>query len=554
MPSAPHLLEVENLGIEFSRAGKTLRTLQGVGFHVDRGETLAVLGESGSGKSLTASAVMGLLDTPPARIVSGRILLEGRDLLQVSPEERRIINGTKLAMIFQDPLASLNPVMTIGRQIAESFVVHGVKSAEALERTRDLLGKVGIEDVERRLNDYPHQFSGGQRQRIMIAMAMALRPDLLIADEPTSALDVTVQAQILNLLKDLQRESGMAMILITHDLGVVSEFADRVLIMKDGELVESGDVRDVFARPGHPYTRQLLAAVPGQGDIPAPREAGQEAALLVAQNLHKSYAVGRNPFGGKLGVRAHALRGASIRVDRQETVAVVGESGSGKSTLARLLLGLETADDGTATFLGNMLPLTGGARPAEIRRRLQVVFQDPTASLNPRMRVVDIIAEPWAIHPQVVPPEQYRARAIELLEQVGLKPEHADRRPHEFSGGQRQRIAIARALALKPDLIICDEAVSALDVSVQAQIIDVLKSLQRQYGLSYLFIAHNLALVRDFADRVVVMYRGEVVETGTVQQIFGSPGHPYTQRLLAATPELATQASPTKSPPQYFNQ
>ena len=536
MADAPHLLEVENLSIEFRGTRRTTQALLDVGFHVDRGETLAVLGESGSGKSLTASAVMGLLDTPPARITSGRILLEGRDLLQAAPEERRLVNGTKLAMIFQDPLASLNPVMTVGAQIAESYIVHGVKAAVAFERTRELLSKVGIEDAERRLTDYPHQFSGGQRQRIMIAMAMALRPDLLIADEPTSALDVTVQAQILGLIRDLQRESGMAIILITHDLGIVSEFADRVLVMKDGELVETGHVREVFARPRHPYTRQLLAAVPGQGAIPQPRDPAEDKPLLVAHNLSKSYAIGRNSFGTARQSRTQALKNASLHVDRQETVAIVGESGSGKSTLARLLLGLEIADEGAATFRGETLPTNGGTRAAEIRRRLQVVFQDPTASLNPRMTVARIIAEPWAIHRGIVPPDQHRSRAIELLEQVGLRPEHADRRPHEFSGGQRQRIAIARALALKPDLIVCDEAVSALDVSVQAQIIDLLKSLQRDHGLSYLFIAHNLSLVRDFADRVIVMSGGEIVEAGTVQQIFGNATHPYTQRLLAATP------------------
>lgn len=543
MNNSPHLLEVQNLSIEFSGVrGKTL-ALRDVGFYVDRGETLAVLGESGSGKSLTASVIMGLLDTPPARITSGRILLEGRDLFEAAPEERRLVNGTKLAMIFQDPLASLNPVMTVGAQIAESYVVHGVKASVASERTRDLLRKVGIEDAERRFADYPHQFSGGQRQRIMIAMAMALRPDLLIADEPTSALDVTVQAQILELIRDLQRESRMAIILITHDLGVASEYADRLLVMKDGELVESGSVREILSQPRHPYTRQLLEAMPGQGSMASPRETDQGEPLLVAHNLSKSYAVGRNSFGRHGHMRMQALKSASLHVDRQETVAIVGESGSGKSTLARLLLGLETADHGIAKFLGRTLPTSGGARDADVRRRLQVVFQDPTASLNPGMTVASIIAEPWAIHPGVVPPDQRRRRAIELLEQVGLRPEHADRRPHEFSGGQRQRIAIARALALKPDLIICDEAVSALDASVQSQIIELLKSLQCDYGLSYLFIAHNLSLVRDFADRVIVMCRGEIVESGTVQSIFTGAKHPYTQRLLAATPTVTTAGS-----------
>lgn len=538
MTDLRYLLEVRDLGIEFRRAGKSVPTLRHVSFYVDHGETLAILGESGSGKSLTASAVMGLLDTPPARVTSGEILLEGRDLLKAAPEQRRLVNGTKLAMIFQDPLASLNPVMTIGKQIAESFIVHGVGAAEAYARTRDLLTKVGIPNPERRISDYPHQFSGGQRQRIMIAMAMALRPDLLIADEPTSALDVTVQAQILRLLQELQRETGMGIVLITHDLGVVAEFAERVLVMKDGEVVEAGYTKDVFAKPQHRYTRQLLDAVPGQGALPAASEAGGNAPLLSVNQLSKSYAIGRNPFGALRTARVQALRAATLHVNRRETVAVVGESGSGKSTLARLLLGLDRADAGSATFNGQSLPLDGGPRDAEIRRRLQVVFQDPTASLNPRMRIADIVAEPWTIHPGVVPPQLHGERVIELLEQVGLREEHADRYPHEFSGGQRQRIAIARALALKPDLIICDEAVSALDVSVQAQILELLKALQHDHAVSYLFIAHNLSMVRDFADRVVVMSQGEIVEVGPVQQIFTNPTHAYTQRLLAATPRL----------------
>jgi peptide/nickel transport system ATP-binding protein len=456
-------------------------------------------------------------------------------------EARRRINGAKIAMIFQDPLAHLNPVYSVGWQIAETLRVHGAASAAAAkERTVALLERVGIPDPARRAHDYPHQFSGGQRQRVMIAMALALRPDVLIADEPTTALDVTVQAQILALLEELQAETGMGLILITHDLGVVAEVAERVAVMHAGRIVESGPVREVFHSPADPYTQRLMAAIPGQaapaGRASAAAEPNGAAVLLSVRGLAKHYAVTAGMMRRQTGEVVRAVDGVSFELAAGETLGVVGESGSGKSTLARTLLRLEEPSGGEARYQGRDLLALGPAELLAFRRRMQIVFQDPYASLNPRMTVAQIIAEPWTIHKDVLPKARWMARVCELLEQVGMQPEHARRYPHQFSGGQRQRVAIARALALQPELIICDEAVSALDVSIQAQVIALLGELQRTFGLAYLFIAHDLAVVRHFADRVLVMYRGQIVEQGPCAQIFERPEHPYTQALLAASP------------------
>jgi len=517
---ADALLTVRNLSVDFHTARGVVHAVKNVSWSVDRGETLAVLGESGSGKSVSANAVMNLLDTPPARIVSGEIIYDGKDLLKVSYEEHRALNGKKIAMIFQDPLGHLNPVYTVGWQIIEMMTAHGRPADMARARALELINRVGIPNPEAAMRKYPHQFSGGQRQRLMIAMALMLKPDILIADEPTTALDVTIQAEVLALLKELQAETGMGLVLITHDLGVVAEIADRVVVMNQGEIVEQGSVREVYHHPQHPYTKKLIAAAPGKGEIKLLDEAAP--LLLEVNNLTKTY-------GDFV-----ALKGASLTLARGQSLAVVGESGSGKSTLARTLLRLEQADGGEALWKGCDLIRMRGKELLGVRREIQMVFQDPTQSLNPRMSVYQLIAEGWDIHRLMPDKSKRRARVAELLEQVGLLPEHAERYPHQFSGGQRQRIAIARALALEPELIICDEAVSALDVSIQAQVIALLDSLRQRLGISFLFIAHDLGVVRDFADTVIVMKSGEIVERGPTAQIFDAPKHPYTQRLLAA--------------------
>ncbi|WP_172125627.1 MULTISPECIES: ABC transporter ATP-binding protein [unclassified Devosia] len=529
MPEA--LLSVHNLSVDFHTARGTVHAVRNVSWSVNRGETLAILGESGSGKSVSASAVLNILDMPPAHITSGEILFEGKNLLTMSNEQRRAINGKRIAMIFQDPLGHLNPVYPVGWQIGEVMTAHGRSAAEARARTLDLLTRVGIPEPENAVRKYPHQFSGGQRQRLMIAMALALKPDILIADEPTTALDVTIQADVLALLKELQAETGMGLVLITHDLGVVAEIADRVVVMNSGQIVEAGTVHDVYHNPQHAYTRKLIGSAPGKGEIRLLD--AQAPVLLEARDLCKTYG------------QYTALKSVSLTLARGQTLAVVGESGSGKSTLARSILRLETADSGAAFWKGQDLLKLSPRELLGVRRQIQMVFQDPTQSLNPRMSVYQLISEGWDIHKLMPDRKQRQTRVRELLEQVGLGAEHATRYPHQFSGGQRQRIAIARALALEPELIICDEAVSALDVSIQAQVIALLNSLRERLGISFLFIAHDLGVVRDFADTVIVMKAGEIVERGPTEQIFTAPTHPYTQRLLAAAldpdPEVQAQ-------------
>ena len=528
---AEHLLEVRNLSVDFHTALGTVHAVRDVSFHLDRGETLAILGESGSGKSVSSSAIMNLIDMPPGRITSGQILFDGQDLLALSDEARREINGRRIAMIFQDPLSHLNPVYTVGWQIAEALTTHGASAGTARAEALRLVTRVGIPNPAESLKKYPHEFSGGQRQRLMIAMALAMKPDVLIADEPTTALDVTVQAEVLSLLDELQQETGMGILIITHDLGVVAEIADRVVVMNAGEIVESGETAEVYRNAKHPYTRKLIAAAPGKGVFHDPLPKVQP--VLSVRDVVKNYS----------GFRA--LDGVGFDLMAGECMAVVGESGSGKSTLARILLRLDEPDGGSALWQGRDLFTMSPAELYKLRRDLQMVFQDPTQSLNPRMTVFQLISEAWVIHPEILPKPQWRARVAELLRQVGLTPEMAGRYPHQFSGGQRQRIAIARALALEPKLIICDEAVSALDVSVQAQVIALLDGLRRDMGIAFIFIAHDLPVVRDFADHVMVMQRGKVVEFGPVRQVFETPRQPYTQALLAAglDPDPEVQAT-----------
>ncbi len=526
-----HLLEVRNLSVRFHTAAGVVNAVKNISWYLDRGETLAILGESGSGKSVSASAIMNLLDMPPAEIVSGEVLFDGHDLLKMPASERRAINGRRIAMVFQDPLSHLNPVYTVGWQLREVMRVHGVAAKEAAARALELMRRVGIPDPESSMDKYPHQFSGGQRQRVMIAMALAMKPDIVIADEPTTALDVTVQAEVLKLLGELQAEMGMGVLLITHDLGVVADVADRAVVMSAGEIVESGTPSEIYHNARHPYTRKLIAAAPGRGEMSTPATGGTP--ILKVENACKAYG------------NHHALKDVSFELMKGETLAVVGESGSGKSTVAKAVLRLIEADSGKALWKGKDLFSMPARELYAMRREMQMVFQDPTQSLNPRMSIYQIISEAWVIHPDILPRARWRERVAELLEQVGLEPGHAARYPHQFSGGQRQRIAIARALALEPEMIIADEAVSALDVSIQAQVIALLAKLKRELGIAFIFIAHDLPVVRDFADHVMVMEKGSVVEIGTVREVFETPRQPYTRRLLEAglDPDPEVQAA-----------
>jgi peptide/nickel transport system ATP-binding protein len=533
------ILKVAGLTVDFLSDDEPVRAVDDVSFHVNRGETLVILGESGSGKSVSASTVMDLIDCPPGDIAAGSCLFDGVELSGLDAEARRSINGRRIAMIFQDPLAYLNPVYTVGRQIGEVYESHSAVSGKAA-RTKaiELLRRVGIPEPESRVDFYPHQFSGGQRQRVMIAMAIALKPDILIADEPTTALDVSVQAQILDLLRDLQRETGMALIMITHDLEVAASMADRIIVMNGGKVVETGIAKEVFSNPQHAYTRRLISALPHGDAAEAPNRRSTKIAgetLLKVEHLTKDYVLASGAFAGKRTFKA--VDDVSFEVGRGETLGIVGESGSGKSSVARMLLGLNEPSSGRAVFAGENIFEMSGKRLMAFRRKVQMVFQDPHGSMNPRMRVYSIISEPWVIHRDILPKNKWKDRVVELLELVGLLPEHADRYPHQFSGGQRQRIGIARALASEPELIICDEAVSALDVSIQAQVIDLLADLRTRLSLSYVFITHDLPIVRHFADRIMVMKNGRIVEEGQTSALFAAPRHEYTQSLLRAVPK-----------------
>ena len=528
---SPAVLTVERLCVSV-RSDDGLRPLVAdLSFSLRRGETLAIAGESGSGKSITSLAIMGLLPPPAVRVTGGQILLGETDLLKLSENQMQAVRGSRIAMIFQEPMTSLNPVMTIGRQLTEAIRAHEmVRPAEAALRALAALQAVRISEPERRMRQYPHELSGGMRQRIMIAMALALRPAVLIADEPTTALDVTVQAEILDLLRGLQRDLGTAIILITHDMGVVAEMADRVIVMKSGQAVEAGPVADMFANPQHPYTQGLLAAVPRMGK-------GEGAQALTTESVLKvrDLAVRYDITGGLLSRvthHVHAVAGIDFDIREGEIFSIVGESGCGKSTVARALTGLAPFS-GTVEINGRALDRRGPDKAT--RRDIQMIFQDPMASLDPRMTVGDLVAEPLVIHGIGTRAEQ-RAEVSALFEKVGLTQDQIDRYPHEFSGGQRQRICIARALALRPRLIIADESVAALDVSVQARVLDLLKDLKAQLGIAFLFISHDMAVVENISDRIAVMYLGQIVECGTRAQIFGNPRHAYTRRLMDAVP------------------
>lgn len=561
MSSSP-ILTVENLSVEFGAS----RVIEDLNFAVEPGKTLAIVGESGSGKSVTSLSIMRLAEVVGATYPSGKITFNSSDgeldLLKASDKTMRDIRGKDIAMIFQEPMTSLNPVFTIGDQIAETLILHeGMSKAQAYAEGQRLLEMVRLPDAEQLLGRYPHQLSGGMRQRVMIAMAIACRPKILIADEPTTALDVTIQAQILTILRDLQEELGMAMIFITHDMGVVAEVADDVVVMWRGNKVEQGSVKEIFANPQHPYTQTLLSAVPKLGSMVGetypkrfpvlmmengkPKLTGdehiqdtaryEESPLLSVKNLVTRFDIKKGILG-RVTHRVHAVENVSFDIYRGETLALVGESGSGKSTIGRTIQQLQKATSGDISYGGRSISSMSRSEQQKLKQEIQYIFQDPFASLDPRKKIGFSIAEPIYTHGLILGEKNIQKRVHQLLERVGLGAEHANRYPHEFSGGQRQRICIARALASNPKLIIADEALSALDVSIQAQIINLFMELQEEQGLSYLFISHDMAVVEKMSHRVAVLYLGQVAELGTRQQILETPSHPYTQRLLSAVP------------------
>ncbi|MBK4215653.1 ABC transporter ATP-binding protein [Paracoccus caeni] len=526
-PTSDAVLAVHNLKIGFSNEGQVHHAVKGVSFHINRGETVALVGESGSGKSITALSTVRLLGASAK--VEGSVKYEGRELVGAPEKLLREIRGNDISFIFQEPMTSLNPLHTLEKQLGESLALHqGITGAKAKARIVELLTRVGIRDPESRLPDYPHQLSGGQRQRVMIAMALANNPDLLIADEPTTALDVTIQAQILELLAELKAETGLSMLFISHDLGIVRRIADRVCVMKDGEIVEQGPVEQIFSDPQHDYTRKLLAAEPKGLADPVPADA---EVLVQTRDLKVWFPIQRGLLRRTVG-HVKAVNGATLDVRAGETLGIVGESGSGKTTLALAIMRL-IASDGPVIFMGQDISGWKSKRLRSLRRDMQIVFQDPYGSLSPRMTVEQIIAEGLGVH-GVEKGRDRRQMVAEIMTEVGLNPDMMHRYPHEFSGGQRQRIAIARAMILRPKVVVLDEPTSALDMTVQVQIVELLRGLQQKYGLAFLFISHDLRVVRAMSHKIMVMRAGEVIEQGSTAQIFDAPQQEYTRKLLAA--------------------
>ena len=548
------LISVQDLHVSFRMSKtETVEAVRGVSFDIPSNSTVALVGESGSGKSVSAMSIVRLLPENAILGATSKVLYQGRDLLHTSQEEMRALRGKDMSVVFQEPMSSLNPVFTVGEQMAEVLRIHMKLSAkQALERALELMNEVGIPDAKQRLKSYPHELSGGQQQRVMIAMAIACEPKLLIADEPTTALDVTVQRQIMDLLAGLQQRQKMSILFISHDLGLVGEIASQVVVMRNGEVREAGAVDRIFSAPSDPYTQALLACRPrldtrprrlpviddimnGRALVTEQRVAAPlgAAALIEVKGLHKDYQLKTGLF--KRSVFS-AVKHADFSLHKGRTLGVVGESGSGKTTLGMMLTRLTDATEGSILFEGQDLAQLSAAQMRIYRSRIQIIFQNPYASLNPRFTVGQILAEPMRIH-GIGKDDDERARlALTLLEKVGLRREDFGKYPHEFSGGQRQRIAIARCLTMKPEIIVCDESVSALDVSVQATVLNLLLDLQEEFGLTYLFISHDLAVVRYMADEILVMSQGEIVERGSAEEIYARPQHPYTQQLLGAIP------------------
>jgi peptide/nickel transport system ATP-binding protein len=561
-----NIIQVRNLSVEFRTDEGIVKAVKNISFDIPRGKTVGLVGESGSGKSVTSLAAMRLIPNPPGQVTSGEILLDGTDLLKVSESQMRGIRGNKISMIFQEPMTSLNPVFTVGDQIAETLMLHQkLSKAEALAKALDLLKQVGIPNPAERIKSYPHEMSGGQRQRVMIAMAIACEPDVLIADEPTTALDVTIQKQILDLLADLQKKYHMSILFITHDLGVIADIADQVVVMYRGDIVEKGNSEQIFKNPQHPYTKGLLACRPSLEKNPrrlpvvsdfmtadgkekttdiegtkAKKEtrtvSTDQSELLKIENVKKHFPMQKGFFGGvKTWVKA--VDDVSLTVRKGRTLGLVGESGCGKTTLGRTILRLIEPTDGKIVYNGTDITTLDREAMRAMRRKMQIIFQDPYASLNPRMTIGAALMEPMIIHRLGGSRAERLEMAGDLMKKVGLDRSMLNRYPHEFSGGQRQRICIARALAVKPEFIVCDESVSALDVSIQAQILNLLLDLQEEMHLTYVFISHDLAVVKFISDEVAVMYNGKVVEMNDAVGIYENPQHDYTKKLLSAIPK-----------------
>jgi microcin C transport system ATP-binding protein len=530
------LLEVKDLSVEFRQGQQVTRAVDKVSFSIAKGETLAIVGESGSGKSVTALSILKLLPYPAARHPSGSVKFKGEELLDADERDLRRVRGNDITMVFQEPMTSLNPLHTVAQQMDEILELHSVLDAKQRRaRSIEMLKKVGVREAESRLEAYPHQLSGGQRQRVMIAMALANNPDLLIADEPTTALDVTVQAQILELLRELKGELGMALLLITHDLGIVRHMADRVCVMQGGRIVEAGRTESIFAAPKHAYTRQLLAAEPRGSP---PKADPKAATVLTAENLKVWFPVKRG-FMRRTVSHIKAVDGVSIEVKEGQTLGVVGESGSGKTTLGLAILRL-IHSEGPIVYLGRRIDGFDAGDMRPLRKEMQIVFQDPYGSLSPRLSIRQIVEEGLTVQKKDLSVEEREERVAQALSEVGIDPAAMERYPHEFSGGQRQRIAVARALALDPKFVMLDEPTSALDMAVQAQIVDLLRELQSKHNLAYLFISHDLRVVRALANFVVVMRDGVIVEQGTAEQLFSQPKEDYTKALIAAAIHLQT--------------